>query len=104
MDISDEIHTRPPYKTRSASISAPGHSSMETIVNPPSGGGGGTPEGGTPGYRRRRQATRSQSARITAPRNVSRSCKVFFCNFCIITNTTFSQMINSSFCPIYSVL
>lgn len=70
MDIGDEIHTRPPYKTRSASISAPGHSSMETIINPPSGGGG-TPEGGTPGYRRRRQATRSQSARITAPRNVS---------------------------------
>lgn len=79
MDISDEIHTRPPYKTRSASISAPGHSSMETIVNPPSGGGGGTPEGGTPGYRRRRQATRSQSARITAPRNVSNAR--FDCNF-----------------------
>ncbi|XP_063701575.1 GTP-binding protein REM 1 isoform X2 [Culicoides brevitarsis] len=70
MDISDEIHSRPPYKTRSASISAPGHSSMETIINPPSGGGG-TPESGTPGYRRRRQATRSQSARITAPRNLS---------------------------------
>lgn len=71
MEMTDDLHGRPPYKTmkqRSASISGCGANSMETIINPPSEGG--TPEGGTPGYRRRRQATRSQSARIT-PRSVS---------------------------------
>ncbi|XP_021699970.1 GTP-binding protein RAD isoform X2 [Aedes aegypti] len=61
---------RPPYKKRSSSISAPACASLETIVNPPSESG--TPDSGTPGNRRRRPATRSQSARITAPRSVRR--------------------------------
>ncbi|XP_065082500.1 GTP-binding protein REM 1 isoform X2 [Ochlerotatus camptorhynchus] len=61
---------RPPYKKRSSSISAPACASLETIVSPPSESG--TPEGGTPGYKRRRPATRSQSARITGPRSVRR--------------------------------
>ncbi|XP_053687373.1 GTP-binding protein RAD [Sabethes cyaneus] len=63
-------NNRPPYKKRSSSISAPACASMETIISPPSDTG--TPEGGTPGYRRRRPATRSQSARITGPRSVRR--------------------------------
>lgn len=51
-------------KTRSASICAT-TGSIETIIQSmPSGNA--TPEGGTPGYRRRRPATRSQSARITS--------------------------------------
>lgn len=63
-------NNRPPYKKRSSSISAPTCASMETIISPPSDAG--TPESGTPGYRRRRPATRSQSARITGPRSVSK--------------------------------
>lgn len=59
-------HGRP--KTRSASICAPASGSLETILNPPSGSG--TPNG-TPGYQRRRPATRTQSARITGARSVS---------------------------------
>ncbi|KAG7211439.1 hypothetical protein KM043_010724 [Ampulex compressa] len=65
-------------KTRSASICAPGFSSMEQMLEamPPSGArerekgererdsGSGTPEGSTP-TRRRRPATRSQSARVS---------------------------------------
>ncbi|XP_011291006.1 uncharacterized protein LOC101887219 isoform X1 [Musca domestica] len=53
-------------KTRSASICATGGGSLENaIYNMPSGNN--TPENsGTPSYRRRRPATRSQSARITA--------------------------------------
>ncbi|XP_030371765.1 GTP-binding protein RAD isoform X2 [Scaptodrosophila lebanonensis] len=61
-DISP-MHHRMQKKTRSASICATG-ASIETIIhNMPSGSA--TPEGGTPGYRRRRPATRTQSARIT---------------------------------------
>lgn len=77
-------HGRP--KTRSASICAPSSASLETMLNaggavashaqPPSGTG--TPEnGGTPGYQRRRPATRTQSARITGGRSVS--CCVCVC-------------------------
>ncbi|KAI4475499.1 hypothetical protein M0802_015131 [Mischocyttarus mexicanus] len=66
-------------KTRSASICAPGFSSMEQMLGtiPPSGakerdksdrerdsGGSGTPDSNTP-TRRRRPATRSQSARVS---------------------------------------
>ncbi|KAH8396605.1 hypothetical protein KR215_001260 [Drosophila sulfurigaster] len=62
-DISP-MHHRMQKKTRSASICATG-ASIETVIhNMPSGSA--TPEGGTPGYRRRRPATRSQSARITS--------------------------------------
>ncbi|XP_037035629.1 GTP-binding protein RAD [Bradysia coprophila] len=61
-------HGRP--KTRSASICAPASGSLETILNPPSGSG--TPDNGTPGYQRRRPATRTQSARITGARSVRR--------------------------------
>ena len=68
----------PRRKTRSASICAPGFSSMEKMIDsmPPSGvkekerererdSGSGTPESSTP-TRRRRPAVRSQSARVTA--------------------------------------
>lgn len=60
--------SRPPYKKRSSSISAPTCSSLETIVSPP-------PDSAAPdntGYKRRRPATRSQSARMTGPRSVRR--------------------------------
>ncbi|XP_055688076.1 GTP-binding protein REM 1 [Lutzomyia longipalpis] len=68
-DIS--AHTRINYtKTRSASICAPASTSLENVLLPPSGSG--TPDNGTPSYRRRRPATRSQSARITGPRSVKR--------------------------------
>ncbi|XP_031836984.1 rad, Gem/Kir family member 3 [Nomia melanderi] len=67
-------------KTRSASICAPGFSSMEQMLEamPPSGArerdkidrekdsGSGTPDSSTP-TRRRRPATRSQSARVSGP-------------------------------------
>lgn len=62
---------RPRYKTRSASISAPASTSMENVLMPNAASGQGTPDGGTPGYRRRKPATRSQSARITGARSVS---------------------------------
>ncbi|XP_023177836.1 GTP-binding protein RAD isoform X2 [Drosophila hydei] len=62
-DISP-MHHRMQKKTRSASICATGASIETVIQNMPSGSA--TPEGGTPGYRRRRPATRSQSARITS--------------------------------------
>ncbi|XP_061398044.1 uncharacterized protein LOC133333769, partial [Musca vetustissima] len=63
-------------KTRSASICATGGGSLENaIYNMPSGNN--TPENaGTPNYRRRRPATRSQSARITAGRSVRRRPQV----------------------------
>lgn len=64
------------HKTRSASICAPASGSLETILNPPSGSG--TPESGTPGYQRRRPATRTQSARITGARSV-RIFTLFIC-------------------------
>lgn len=57
---------RPRYKTRSASISAPASESMENVLMPTASTG--TPEGS--GYRRRKPATRSQSARITGARSV----------------------------------
>lgn len=63
--------TPPRVKTRSASISAPTSGSLETILNPPSSNG--TPE---IGYQRRRPATRTQSARITGARSVSKSIRV----------------------------
>ncbi|BFG05750.1 uncharacterized protein DMAD_04416 [Drosophila madeirensis] len=64
-DISP-MHHRMQKKTRSASICATG-ASIETVIHGlPTASGSATPEGGTPGYRRRRPATRSQSARITS--------------------------------------
>ncbi|XP_052842200.1 GTP-binding protein RAD isoform X3 [Drosophila gunungcola] len=64
-DISP-MHHRMQKKTRSASICATG-ASIETVIHGmPGASGSATPEGGTPGYRRRRPATRSQSARITS--------------------------------------
>ncbi|XP_034479894.1 uncharacterized protein LOC117785776 isoform X1 [Drosophila innubila] len=64
VDDVSPMHHRMQKKTRSASICATG-ASIETVIhNMPSGSA--TPEGGTPGYRRRRPATRSQSARITS--------------------------------------
>ncbi|CAD7092649.1 unnamed protein product [Hermetia illucens] len=57
-------------KTRSASICAPVSGSLEAVINTPSGSN--TPENGTPGYKRRRPATRTQSARITGARSVRR--------------------------------
>uniref|UniRef100_A0A182J5Q9 GTP-binding protein RAD n=1 Tax=Anopheles atroparvus TaxID=41427 RepID=A0A182J5Q9_ANOAO len=72
MTMADEIGSsaRPAYKKRSSSISAPACASLETIISPPSEGE--TPDSGTPGYRRRKPATRSQSARMTGPRSVRR--------------------------------
>ncbi|XP_049295292.1 GTP-binding protein RAD isoform X2 [Anopheles funestus] len=72
MTMADEMSSsaRPAYKKRSSSISAPACASLETIISPPSEGD--TPDSGTPGYRRRKPATRSQSARITGPRSVRR--------------------------------
>ncbi|XP_049546266.1 uncharacterized protein LOC125957534 [Anopheles darlingi] len=72
MTMADELcsSARPAYKKRSSSISAPACASLETIISPPSEGD--TPDNGTPGYRRRKPATRSQSARITGPRSVRR--------------------------------
>jgi hypothetical protein len=62
----DGLH-KPQYKTRSASISAPASSSLEAIINSQQLDID-SPEGGTPNYRRRKPATRSQSARIPAGR------------------------------------
>lgn len=70
----DMIPYRPHCKTRSASICAPVSGSLEAVINTPSGSA--TPENGTPGYRRRRPATRSQSARITGGRSVRRKIPV----------------------------
>ncbi|XP_049309773.1 GTP-binding protein RAD isoform X1 [Bactrocera dorsalis] len=68
--VDDFSPMRMQKKTRSASICATSGGSIETAIHnmPPYGAASGsaTPEsGGTPGYRRRRPATRSQSARIT---------------------------------------
>ncbi|KAG5673827.1 hypothetical protein PVAND_003841 [Polypedilum vanderplanki] len=65
----DNYFTKPQYKTRSASISAPASTSLEQIVNSQyetdgCGNGESTP------YRRRKPATRSQSARIPQGRSV----------------------------------
>lgn len=72
MRMGDDISPcRPNPKTaRSASICASSGSMEAAIYNLPSGSA--TPENGTPGYRRRRPATRSQSARITGGRSVRR--------------------------------
>lgn len=64
----DSLH-KPQYKTRSASISAPASSSLEAIINSQQLEVD-SPEGGTPNYRRRKPATRSQSARIPSGRTV----------------------------------
>lgn len=79
MAMADDLlpsNTRPPYKARSSSISAPASTSLETVISPPSGNG--TPENGTPNYSRRRPAARSQSARITGGRSVSCSMITIF--------------------------
>ncbi|CAD7014160.1 unnamed protein product [Ceratitis capitata] len=72
--VDDFSPMRMQKKTRSASICATSGGSIETAIhNMPAYGaasGSATPEsGGTPGYRRRRPATRSQSARITSGAN-----------------------------------
>ncbi|XP_054741270.1 GTP-binding protein RAD isoform X3 [Anastrepha obliqua] len=69
--VDDFSPMRVQKKTRSASICATSGGSIETAIHnmQPYGAASGsaTPEsGGTPGYRRRRPATRSQSARITS--------------------------------------
>uniref|UniRef100_A0A1A9ZAS1 GTP-binding protein RAD n=1 Tax=Glossina pallidipes TaxID=7398 RepID=A0A1A9ZAS1_GLOPL len=66
----DTIAMRMQKKTRSASICATSGSLENALHTMPSGSN--TPENaGTPSYRRRRPATRSQSARITATANRS---------------------------------
>lgn len=54
-------------KGRSASICATTSASVEGLPQ-----ASGTPDGGTPSSRRRRPATRSQSARITSGRSIKR--------------------------------
>lgn len=66
-NMVDEYSSKPQYKMRSASISAPSSSSLEAIINAAEIE---VPEIGTPN-RRRRPATRSQSARITGAKSVS---------------------------------
>lgn len=67
--MAEESFSKPQYKMRSASISAPASSSLEAIIN--SQLDVDTPDdGGTPNYRRRKPATRSQSARIPSGRTV----------------------------------
>ena len=61
-------YSKPHYKTRSSSISAPTSSSLEAIINAAETE---TPDAGTPNNRRRRPATRSQSARITGAKSVN---------------------------------
>lgn len=61
---------RPQYKTRSASISAPASSSLEAMINSQQLEIDSPEGGGTPNYRRRKPATRSQSARIPSGRTV----------------------------------
>lgn len=68
--MAEDSFSKPQYKTRSASISAPASSSLEAIIN--SQCDIDTPDdgGGTPNYRRRKPAARSQSARIPSGRTV----------------------------------
>lgn len=72
--MADDYSAKPQYKTRSASISAPTSSSLEAIIN---AGEMEMPEVGTPNHRRRRPATRSQSARITGAKAVSKTLATF---------------------------
>lgn len=68
----DDNFVKPQYKMRSASISAPPSSSLEAIINSQCevDSHDGANGNGTPGYRRRKPATRSQSARIPTGRTV----------------------------------
>lgn len=66
--MAGEYSSKPQYKTRSASISAPTSSSLEAIINAAEIE---MPEVSTPNNRRRRPATRSQSARITGAKSVN---------------------------------
>lgn len=70
-NMADDSLHKPQYKTRSASISAPASSSLEAIINSQQLEVD-SPEGGTPNYRRRKPATRSQSARIPSGRTVKK--------------------------------
>ncbi|XP_031348437.1 uncharacterized protein LOC116174637 [Photinus pyralis] len=72
--MTDDYPYASRVKGRSASICATGSSSMEAIhaAIPPSG----TPDTGTPVGRRRRPATRSQSARISGGKSVRRRVAV----------------------------
>lgn len=74
MTMGDDSNGRPPFKTRSSSISAPGSSSLETINQPSD-----TPENGTP-KNRRKPATRTQSARVPGGRSVCIFLKNFYLN------------------------
>lgn len=75
--MSEEIHYLSRSKGRSASICATGSSSMEAMIAQESAQSAhNTPEGGTPTQRRRRPATRSQSARISSGRSIRRRAAV----------------------------
>lgn len=67
----DRPYVQRAAKGRSASICAATSASMEAI--PPTGG---TPDAGTPVSRRRRPATRSQSARLTSGRSVRKRATI----------------------------
>lgn len=68
--MAENGFSKPQYKTRSASISAPASSSLEAIINSQLDVDPQDDGGGTPSYRRRKPATRSQSARIPSGRTV----------------------------------
>ncbi|KAL0271256.1 UNVERIFIED_CONTAM: hypothetical protein PYX00_008404 [Menopon gallinae] len=77
MTMSEDASLNDGAKGRSASICAPGCSSMEALAItgqlPPSGSG--TPDTGTPSGRRRRPAARSQSARVTGGKSIRRKAQ-----------------------------
>ncbi|GJQ68159.1 hypothetical protein Trydic_g16816 [Trypoxylus dichotomus] len=68
----DRPYVQRAAKGRSASICAATSTSMEAI-SPPTGG---TPDAGTPISRRRRPATRSQSARITGGKSIRKRAAI----------------------------
>ncbi|OAD56458.1 hypothetical protein WN48_03356 [Eufriesea mexicana] len=94
-------------KTRSASICAPGFSSMEQMLEamPPSGArdrdkidkdsGSGTPDSSTP-TRRRRPATRSQSARVSsANKSIRRRAAAQVLKLFFVTKYTVFDLTNN---------
>lgn len=68
--MAEDGFSKPHYKTRSSSISAPESSSLEAIINSQLDVDTQDDGAGTPNYRRRKPATRSQSARIPSGRTV----------------------------------
>ncbi|EEB19300.1 hypothetical protein Phum_PHUM565850 [Pediculus humanus corporis] len=85
MTMSEEGSFSGCSKARSASICAPGCSSMEALVMnsqlPPSGSG--TPDTGTPSGRRRRPAARSQVS--SKCKNQIKYFESFFCFYFYFT-------------------